>query len=203
MSPFAAFFGLPVAWILLTGATVGDPVASKSAEALRLFEQGAFDQALQLYRDAQLERPDEPALNFNVGNSLFKQGDLEAALQELSRAAEQAEGTLGASAHYNMGNAWFQKQQYEQAIASYRQALERNSNDRDAKANLELALQKLEEQQQQEQQKQQQQQKHQHRQQHQQQHEQRKLLLLLSPFVAGFAQRKQRDWVRVGVAVFR
>ena len=111
MSAFAAFFGLPVAWILLTGATVGDPVASKSAEALRLFEQGAFDQALQLYRDAQLERPDEPALNFNVGNSLFKQGDLEAALQELSRAAEQAEGILGASAHYNMGNAWFQQQQ--------------------------------------------------------------------------------------------
>ena len=152
MIPFAAFWGLPVAWILLTGATVGDPVASKSAEALRLFEEGAFDQALQLYRDAQLERPDEPALNFNVGSSLFKQGDLEAALQELSRAAEQAEGILGASAHYNMGNAWFQQQQYEQAIASYRQALERNSNDRDTKANLELALQKLEEQQQQEQQ---------------------------------------------------
>ena len=151
MIPFAAFWGLPVAWILLTGATVGDPVASKSAEALRLFEEGAFDQALQLYRDAQLERPDEPALNFNVGSSLFKQGDLEAALQELSRAAEQAEGILGASAHYNMGNAWFQQQQYEQAIASYRQALERNSNDRDTKANLELALQKLEEQQQQEQ----------------------------------------------------
>lgn len=152
MIPFAAFWGLPVAWILLTGATVGDPVASKSAEALRLFEEGAFDQALQLYRDAQLERPDEPALNFNVGSSLFKQGDLEAALQELSRAAEQAEGILGASAHYNMGNAWFQQQQYEQAIASYRQALERNSNDRDTKANLEIALQKLEEQQQQEQQ---------------------------------------------------
>ena len=85
MSPFAAFFGLPVAWILLSGATVGDPVASKCAEALRLFELGAFDQALQLYRDAQLERPDEPALNFNVGNSLFKQGDLES-FQELSRA---------------------------------------------------------------------------------------------------------------------
>ena len=168
MIPFAAFWGLPVAWILLTGATVGDPVASKSAEALRLFEEGAFDQALQLYRDAQLERPDEPALNFNVGSSLFKQGDLEAALQELSRAAEQAEGILGASAHYNMGNAWFQQQQYEQAIASYRQALERNSNDRDTKANLELALQKLEEQQQEQQQEQSQDQDEQNQEQNQQ-----------------------------------
>lgn len=155
MSRLFPVFWLPVTWFFSTAATVGDPVASKSAEALSLFKQGAFEQALQLYRDAQLERPDEPALNFNVGSSLFKQGDLETALQELSRAAEQADGLLGASAHYNMGNAWFQQQQYEQAIASYRQALELNAKDLDSKANLELALQKLDEQQQQQQQDQQ------------------------------------------------
>ena len=155
MSRLFLVFWLPVTWFFSTAATIGDPVASKSAEALSLFKQGAFEQALQLYRDAQLERPDEPALNFNVGSSLFKQGDLETALQELSRAAEQADGLLGASAHYNMGNAWFQQQQYEQAIASYRQALELNAKDLDSKANLELALQKLDEQQQQQQQDQQ------------------------------------------------
>ena len=155
MSRLFPVFWLPVTWFFSTAATVGDPVASKSAEALSLFKQGAFEQALQLYRDAQLERPDEPALNFNVGSSLFKQGDLETALQELSRAAEQADGLLGASAHYNMGNVWFQQQQYEQAIASYRQALELNAKDLDSKANLELALQKLDEQQQQQQQDQQ------------------------------------------------
>ena len=61
-------------WLVVCGATVGDPVASKSAEALEHYQRGEYDQALQLYRDALLDRPDAPELHFNVGDALFKRG---------------------------------------------------------------------------------------------------------------------------------
>ena len=46
-------------WFFSSASTVGDPVASKSAEAKDMYDEGNFDDALRLYRDAQLERPKE------------------------------------------------------------------------------------------------------------------------------------------------
>ena len=138
-------------WCVTTAATVGDPVASKSAAALEHYERGEYAEALQLYRDAQLERPDMSELNFNVGGTLFKNGELETALREFGQAASAGSDDLKAAAHYNMGNVFYQQNQYQQAIDAYRQALQLNSADRDTKANLELALRQLQEQQQQDQ----------------------------------------------------
>ena len=48
--------------------------------------------------------------------------------------------------HFNLGNIYFQKQQLPQAIEEYKNALRLNSTDQDAKYNLELALEILEQQ---------------------------------------------------------
>ena len=144
-------------WLALLGATVGDPVAQKSAEALALYESGQYDAALKLYRDALVDRPDAPELHFNVGDALFKGGDYEKALQEFERAARAPGERASAQAHYNMGNTFFQQQAFEQAIESYKQALDLAASDEDAKVNLELALEQLQQQDQQQQQQDQQQ----------------------------------------------
>ena len=144
-------------WLVVCGATVGDPVASKSAEALEHYQRGEYDQALQLYRDALLDRPDAPELHFNVGDALFKRGEYDQALREFERVLSAEEAKIQAQAHYNMGNSFFQQQAFEQAVAAYKQALELDADDEDAKVNLELALEKLQEQQQQQQQQQDQQ----------------------------------------------
>ena len=139
-------------WLVVCGATVGDPVASKSAEALEHYQRGEYDQALQLYRDALLDRPDAPELHFNVGDALFKRGEYDQALREFERVLSAEEQKIQAQAHYNMGNSFFQQQAFEQAVAAYKQALELDAADEDAKVNLELALEKLQEQQQQQEQ---------------------------------------------------
>ena len=76
---------------VVCGATVGDPVASKSAEALEHYQRGEYDQALQLYRDALLDRPDAPELHFNVGDALFKRGEYDQALREFERVLSAEE----------------------------------------------------------------------------------------------------------------
>ena len=78
-------------WLVVCGATVGDPVASKSASALEHYQRGEYDQALQLYRDALLDRPDAPELHFNVGDALFKRGEYDQALRGI-RARAQCRG---------------------------------------------------------------------------------------------------------------
>ena len=139
-------------WLVVCGATVGDPVASKSAEALEHYQRGEYDQALQLYRDALLDRPDAPELHFNVGDALFKRGEYDQALREFERVLSAEEKKIQAQAHYNMGNSFFQQQAFEQAVAAYKQALELDAADEDTKVNLELALEKLQEQQEQQEQ---------------------------------------------------
>ena len=159
-------------WLVVCGATVGDPVASKSAEALEHYQRGEYEQALQLYRDALLDRPDAPELHFNVGDALFKRGEYDQALREFERVLSAEEKKIQAQAHYNMGNSFFQQQAFEQAVAAYKQALELDAADEDAKVNLELALEKLQEQQQQEQQQQQDDSEQDQQQQQQQQNQQ-------------------------------
>ena len=127
------------AWLTLTGATVGDPVADKSAKAHELYQGGEYDKALNLYRDALIDRPEAPELHFNVGDALFKSGDYEKALQEFEQALKLPGDRARAQAHYNIGNTLFQQQDYEKAIEAYKQALQLHAADEDAKVNLELA----------------------------------------------------------------
>ena len=134
-------------WLIFCGETAGDPVAQKSAEALEYYESGDYDKALNVYRDALVDQPDTPELHFNVANALFKNGDYEKALQEFDQVLKTPDEKIRAQALYNKGNTFFQQQGFEQAIEAYKQALELDAEDEDAKVNLELALEKLQDQQ--------------------------------------------------------
>ena len=142
---FAWAMGLALAWMVQTGAVVGDPVASKAAEARKHYERGEYEEALRLYRDAQLEDPGKAALHFNVGDALFKLGDSAAALEEFKKAAIEGENDpLKGNAFYNMGKTYFQQGQFAEAAEAFKQVLELNWQDRLAKVHLELALEHLE-----------------------------------------------------------
>lgn len=146
-----ALAALLLLWLGPAGAApLGDEVIDKSAQAKKEYEEGHYEQALQLYRQAQIEAPDTPALNFNVGSALFKTGDLPGAAKEFDQALEGADPALQARSFYNLGNTYYQQQQYQQAVEAYKQTLELDWQDQDAKANLELALSKQQEQQEQE-----------------------------------------------------
>ena len=128
--------------------TIGDGIATRAAEGARLYEKGRYKQALKAYLDAQLEAPESPLLHFNIGDALYQTGDLEGALSHFQGATEKGPDAVKAVSLYNSGIVYFQQGQYSRAAQAFRQALEYNSEDDDARANLELALLRLHEQQQ-------------------------------------------------------
>ena len=123
--------------------TVGDRAVSRNEVARALYDAGRYEEALQVYKEALVERPESARLHLNVGDALFQLGDYEGSLREFERVAASEDPALSASGHYNKGNAHFQLQDYPAAVEAYRQALARVPVDADAKANLELALQRL------------------------------------------------------------
>ena len=111
------------------------------------------EKALEAYREAQTDRPDSPELHYNVGDALYKQGAIDEAMAAFQKAVASGDPTLGSKASYNLGNALYKKQAFDQAVAAYEKALELNSSDHDTKVNLEMALEKLEEEKKQDQEK--------------------------------------------------
>ncbi len=126
------------------GWTFLDPVAKKNEEGNALFEKGEYEAALRRYLEAQQDARNRPALHFNAGDALYKQGKYAEAMQEMARAAEGKHPHLSAAAYYNLGNALFQQEKFGEAVGAYKKSLELKSDDIDAKINLELALEKLE-----------------------------------------------------------
>lgn len=121
------------------------------------FAEGAYDEALAEYRQAQLDEPDQAEPYYNAANAHNRQAQLETALAQAQQALKTADADLAAQIWYNLGNAYFDAENWPEAIAAYQRALRIRPDDLDAKHNLELALQELKEQQQQEQQQQNQQ----------------------------------------------
>ena len=140
-----------VSGILLSPVTAPELLASarsKNREGNRLYEKKKYDEALKRYTEAQLEAPDAPQLHYNLGNVLFRKGDLEKARDEYRRALASADPGLDPGAIYNLGNTFFTQQEYKDAVAAYQRALRLSPSDPDAKRNLELALLRMKQQQQ-------------------------------------------------------
>ncbi|MGD8698915.1 MAG: tetratricopeptide repeat protein, partial [Gemmatimonadales bacterium] len=72
----------------------------------------------------------------------------ERALDAYREAVEKGDPALEAKAWYNLGNALYRQQQLPEALEAYKQALRRDPGDVDAKHNLELVLEQLQQQQQ-------------------------------------------------------
>jgi Ca-activated chloride channel family protein len=129
----------------------GEAVADVPDAARRgadLYRDSSYVEAVDAFRQATIEAPDDPRWRYNLGVSQAGIGENESALSNLSAAAAQSEGwELASHAWYNTGNVQYMSENYGEAARAYREALLRDPGDDDAKRNLELALQKLAEQQ--------------------------------------------------------
>jgi len=159
--------------ILLTVACVV-PLAAKSYVSLneegnQAFQKGDFPNALDLYHQAEIERPETPEIYYNQGNALVETGKYDEAIEKFQKALNTDDVKLQERAYFNGGNSYFGKEDYRQAIEWYQKALELNPTDMDAKYNLELARNRLREQMKRKPQDQKQQQQQQQQQQDQEQ----------------------------------
>lgn len=137
-------------------ATACKPSAERlNEEGNEHFAQEAYLDAIAAYQSAQMTSPELAELYYNAANALYRQGDFANAQTQLEQALQfaaqepSATPALAENSFFNMGNASFNQEAWEGAVAAYREALLRNPDDTDAKYNLELALQQLQQQEQQ------------------------------------------------------
>lgn len=184
------------AGMLLTLAPVGAPAARaadvKAVEQVNVanqhYETGEFEAALNGYEQAEAYCPECPELAYNEGLAYYRLKDLERAREKFNEALMTTDPDLESRAKYNLGNVAYsealaqQEEDTERAIDSarmardfYLDALQINPDDRDARANVEMAqrlIQRLIQKQQQQQQQNQNQQKEQNQDQNDEQQQQ-------------------------------
>jgi len=119
-------------------------VDGKAMEGVELYQKQKYDQASKKFLEAHQEKPDDPKISYNLGNSLYKQGSYEKALQNYSRSVEQkTSSSMNQNANYNMGNVFFRMNKLEESIVAYKKALELDPSDMDSKFNLEFVREQI------------------------------------------------------------
>ena len=108
------------------------------------YEAEAYDAALAAYQSAANNRLEDAIARYNIGTALYQKKQFEKAADEFRRSLDAADPVRRAQGYYNLGNAQVQLNDIEGAIRSYKSALRLNPADLDAKHNLELVLEKLE-----------------------------------------------------------
>ncbi len=108
-----------------------------------LSDQGQYDSALAAYQSAQVASPDSPEAYYNAASAYSYEGDFDKAINALQLALKTTDVDLRTRAFYNLGNIYFGMNRFDDAVEAYRQVLLLDSNDNDARHNLELALKRL------------------------------------------------------------
>jgi Ca-activated chloride channel family protein len=159
------------------------------ANANQAFAEGNFEAALEGYNKADVYIPESPEVSYNQALAHYKLGDYVAARNHFNRALATRDLEFESDVKYNLGNVAYASaleklsspqeaiDLLKRGIGHYRDALELDPDDQDAKANIQAAqllikdlLDKLKQQQEQQQQQQQQgDQNNQDQQQHDQQ----------------------------------
>ena len=130
------------------------PWSNEQRKAERHFRKNNFEQALKHYENARLRAPDNPALDYNIGNVFHMDNRFQEAVDEYSKAIPRSQPVLKEMTNYNMGNTFYRMGDMNRAIESYINALLENPDDHDAKHNVEMALRMIEQQKQKQQQRQ-------------------------------------------------
>src|SRR6266496_1785872 len=108
------------------------------------------------YEDLLKKNPNDPRLHYNRGTVAYQANDYETAEKELELGARTPDLQLQQRSSYNLGNTLYRKGEqnteasqkiaaWEKAVQSYENATHLDTQDADAKYNLDLVKKKLEE----------------------------------------------------------
>jgi len=160
--------GIPQAYALDNLAATGEKPAATSPTptatnaspkaAEKLFEKGDYQAAADAYNQAAAAKPGDGRMRYNEGTSLYRNHDYEGAAQALVKSLSSSELPLQQRAYYNLGNANYRlgesqlkqepqraQETWEAASKNYQNALDLNPADADARYNLNLVKQQLDE----------------------------------------------------------
>jgi Ca-activated chloride channel family protein len=120
-----------------------ETVAGAVSEGNTLYLDGKYEDALKKYEAAQVESPDDERIMLNLGGAQYKLENYGRALSEFVKATPARDKKIGARGHYNAGNALYRAGKLEDAVDQYLKTLEIDSDDGDAKHNLEFVRREI------------------------------------------------------------
>lgn len=146
-------------YILSVSLLCASVLCSMAQEDVRDVRRGNRDFKKENYREADIDYrkalvkdSTSVAANYNLANTLYRQGDMEQARKMLDRLKETAPATeAAADYYYNLGDVAIAQQDWQTAVDALEQSLLRNPGDLQAKENYIYARKKLQEQQNQQQ----------------------------------------------------
>ena len=129
-----------------------DALRSDVKKANEQYQNEEYEAALKSYMDIQVERPGEPILDYNIGNTLYHQNRYDDAVEHYEKVILNGDGSLQAQARYNIGNSMYRKglqsessgnlqeaiEQMKAGLEYYKQALPAHPDDQDIKYNIEF-----------------------------------------------------------------
>ncbi len=145
--------GAGVVMVLLLGAVSAFGAAG---DALQDYERGKYSRARGEFERLARKSPEDARLRYNAGAAAFQDEDYDSALKHFNQTVTARDLKLQEQSYYNLGNTHFRigeksedakekQQQWEQALHQYDNALRLNTNDVDAKFNLDLVKKRIEE----------------------------------------------------------
>lgn len=122
------------------------PQLLRGSLAATHYKAGRYDKASRIYQQLREQKPRDQIAPHNEAKAMYKKGDFPAASSTLKDLETKRKNDPGLE--YDLGNAAFKQNDFKAAVDHYKQAILLDPKDYDAKANYELALRKLNEQQQ-------------------------------------------------------
>lgn len=146
-------FGFTVINILIAVQFVyGQSVRSLNNSGVDSYAKKHFVDAEVNFKKGLEKSKDSFELNYNLGDSFYKQQRYDEAIKSFQNSLAQTEdGNLKAKAFHNIGNSLLKSQKVKESVEAYKNALKLNPDDKDTKYNLSYALSLLKQQQDQQQ----------------------------------------------------
>jgi Ca-activated chloride channel family protein len=131
--------------VLLLAGCGGSQLYQHIEAGNQAYEAQRYEDALGEYREARLVAPAEPAVGYNVGNTLHQLRRFEeAAVLSYDALNSTQDPLLAQSLRYALGGHAVKRGLLFEARASYIEVLRLDPNDQNTKANLELVLELIE-----------------------------------------------------------
>jgi len=141
--------------IIILLSIVGLSVFAQQEKSLvkkgnELYQEKKYKEAEADYRKALTKKNQNVEGNFNLGDALFKQKQLDKAGEQFTKIAESnTNKNIAASAYHNLGNTLLENKKLEESIEAYKHSLINDPKDEQTRYNLAYAQEKLKKQQQQ------------------------------------------------------
>ena len=127
--------------IFIPAFSYAEMVNSPIDIAQKAYDKKQYEKALRKYSEAQVDKPNNPKLKFNIGNVYYQLGEYKKAIESfLSLEKESFDNIEKSKVFYNMATSSLRANDLEAAKEYYLKAIEHNPNDQEAYEAYELVL---------------------------------------------------------------